>query len=133
MLTVEEPPVADPVDLTEWAGLSDHDLLAGGLADQVTENAAAARRLARLEEYRRRREGDYRARKAADPNFTLTPVQETVIEASELYGYTDAQVRSDLRVVRTLRLHFPGVWQLCRHGVSTPARPRSTSPCRSRP
>jgi len=48
-------------DLTE---LDDHDLLAGGVADGVTEARAGARRWARLVALHRRREAEARARGA---------------------------------------------------------------------
>ena len=38
--------------------LSNHDLLAGGLDDELRMNFYAAQRLARLDEYRRRMEAD---------------------------------------------------------------------------
>ncbi len=61
---------------------SDRDLLAGGVEDLVTENATAARRLGRLVEFHRR----CGHRVAPEGHFTLTPVQETVVEVGELWG-----------------------------------------------
>ncbi len=109
-LTENQSPVA-------LASLSDHDLLAGGLEDQRAENAAAAYRLARLDEFRIRQEADHKARQADSPHFTLTPIQETVIEAGELWGYSVGRIRGDLRTVRTLKEHFPGIWALCLDGA----------------
>jgi hypothetical protein len=104
----------EPVDL---AALSEHDLLADGLEDQVRENFYAAQRLARLEEFRARQEAQQEARKADEPHFVLTPLQETVIEAGELWGLSEGRLRSDLRTVRTLQQHFPDIWALCRSGA----------------
>jgi Domain of unknown function (DUF222) len=96
--------------------LSDHDLIAGGLDDLVGENAHAARRLARLHAFFCRLEVDYRARKAEQPHFTLTPRQETIVEVSEVWGLTTGQVGRDIATVRTLVQHFGGVWELCLAG-----------------
>lgn len=101
----------------DYGAPSDHDLLAGGLDDEVVANMFAARRLGRLEEFRSRMERDQRARRANDPHFGLTPIQETVIEAGELWGRSEAGIRADLRNTRTLREHFPGVWELCLAGA----------------
>ena len=104
------------IDSVDFDLLSDHDLLAGARDDLMQENFYAARRLARLDEFRRRRERDYKARKANEPLFTLTPLQETVVEIGPLLGHEAGKVRSDLQRVTTLREHFPGVWELCRTG-----------------
>ncbi len=97
----------------EVTDLSDHDLLGGGVRDLVAENAAAARRLARLLEFHRRRERD-----VAEPgHFVLTPVQETVIEVGELWGLSPGRVRSDLQRARVLATYFPEVWALCLTGA----------------
>jgi hypothetical protein len=103
----------EPADLET---LTDHDLLAGGLFDQIEENFFAAQRLARLDEFRCRLERDFHARRARREHFTLTPLQETVIEAGELWGLGAERVRTDLQRVRVLKRHFPGVWDLCLHG-----------------
>jgi hypothetical protein len=102
--------------IEELAGLSDHDLLAGGLADRRTENRVAARRLARLYEFRRRRAASRAARKAEDPHFTLTPLRETVVEVSELWGLDSGTVAADVRLVRTLVNGLPLIWALCAQG-----------------
>jgi hypothetical protein len=103
-------------ELTELTGLSDHDLLAGGVWDQVAENRAAAQRLARMDEFRRRRESNYKARRAADPHFTLTPMQETTVEAGELYGMDSGRVSAQLGMVRALTTYFTDVWEMCLDG-----------------
>ena len=64
---------AGPTD--DLGGLSDHDLLAGGLGDQMAENFYAWRRLDRLDRFRARLERTYQARRAVDPHFTPTPLQ----------------------------------------------------------
>jgi hypothetical protein len=97
----------------ELAGRGSHDLLLGGLDDIVAENAHAARRLARLLALYWRYEQDHQARRARDPHFTLTPLQETCVEVSELWGMSSGQVARQVRVVRTLLAHFRGVWELC--------------------
>ena len=94
---------AAPVDL---GGLSDHDLLAGGLVDQLEGNQCVARRLARMVEFCSRREADFQARRASDPHFTLTPLQETVVEVGELWGLAAGRVSADeagMRMSRALR------------------------------
>ena len=93
--------------------MSDHDLLAGGVEDLVTENAAAARRLARLVEFHRR----CADRAAPAGHFTLTPVQETVVEVGELWGLSPGRVRSELQRARVLAETFPEVWDLCLAGA----------------
>jgi Domain of unknown function (DUF222) len=97
-------------------GLSDHDLLVGGLSDLVGETAHAARRLLRLHTFFCRLELDHQARLAAEPYFTLTPLQETVVEVSELWGLTAGQVKRDVATTRTLVAHFGAVWELCLAG-----------------
>jgi hypothetical protein len=94
-----------PADLST---LSAHDVLAGGLEDQVAANFYAAQQLERLDEFFRRREADHLARRAASsqPHFVRTPLQETALEASSLWGKTEHEVRRDLRTVRTLKAHF---------------------------
>ena len=99
---------SDPLDL------SDHDLLAGGIEDLVAENAAAARRLARLLEFHQRCECGTSAQ--AESHFALTPLQETVIEVGDLWGYSPGRIRSDLQRARVLATYFPGVWELCLYG-----------------
>ena len=96
--------------------LTAHELLAGGLDDLVAENSHAARRMARLYAFHVLRQRDHLARKAEDPHFTLTPLQETSIEASELWGLTTGQVRRQVAVAGALVSHFPGVWDLCQTG-----------------
>jgi hypothetical protein len=46
-----------------------------------------------------------------------TPLQETALEASSLWGKTEHEVRRDLRTVRTLKAHFLDIWQLCLTGA----------------
>ena len=103
-----------PVD---FGAQSDHQLLDGGLDDEVAANVFAARRLARLDEFRCRMERDHQARRANDPYFALTPIQETVVEAGELWGLSEGRIRADLRTARTLKEHFPGIWELCCAGA----------------
>ena len=117
VVTVGVVPEGVPAEFRE---VSDHDLLLGGLSDEVAANVCAARRLARLEEFRCRRERDQHARHAADPHFALTPIQETVIEAGELWGLSEGRVRADLRNTRTLLEHFPEVWAMCLAGALDP-------------
>ena len=92
---------------------SDRDLLAGGVEDLVTENAAAARRLGRLVEFHRR----CGHRVVPEGHFTLTPVQETVVEVGELWGLSPGRVRSELQRARVLSETFPEVWALCLEGA----------------
>lgn len=100
----------------------DRDLLAGGVADGVEEARAAARRWARLVEFHRRRESDYRAREAVSPHFTLTPRQETVVEVSALWGLGEGRVRHELNVALFLSTYFGRVWELCMSGQLDPYR-----------
>src|SRR5680860_75031 len=93
--------------------LSDHDLLASMRADVQRANVYHARGLAKMEEFRRRRALDVEARRAVDPHFTLTPVQETVVEVAPLLGLEHGRVRADLRMVRALQVDFPDIWRLC--------------------
>jgi hypothetical protein len=104
--------------------VSDHELLAGGVHDQVAESAAAARQVARLLVFHDRRtaeqaEEDTR-RKAEQGDLPgrrrLTALQETIVEVGELWGLSAGRIRSDLQHGRVLRDHFPGVWQLCLRG-----------------
>ena len=92
---------------------SDRDLLAGGVEDLVTENAAAARRLGRLVEFHRR----CGHRVVPEGHFALTPVQETVVEVGELWGLSPGRVRSELQRARVLSETFPEVWALCLEGA----------------
>ena len=103
----------DGVDL---AGLSEHDLLAGGVADGVAAARAQARRWARLVEFHTRCEADFGARTAVSPHHTLTPRAETATEVSLLWGVEERQVRRELNRALFLHDHFPGVWELCRAG-----------------
>ena len=93
--------------------LSDHDLLASMRADVQRANVYHARGLAKMEEFRRRRALDVEARRAVDPHFTLTPIQETVVEVAPLLGLEHGRVRADLRMVRALQVDFPDIWRLC--------------------
>ncbi len=104
---------------TDVSGLSPHDVLGGGLADQITANFYAAQQLERLDEFYQRCEADYEARLAASrqPRFVRTPLQETALEASSVWGKTEHQVRTDLRTVRMLKLYFPVIWALCLSGA----------------
>lgn len=95
---------------------ADHDLLLHGLWDQLEENVLSARRLQRLLEFRARRDRDHHARRAQEPHFTLTPLQETAVEASELWGASSGHVAAQLRTAQTLVQYFPGVWRLCLAG-----------------
>jgi hypothetical protein len=107
---------SQPAGLAELALLGDRDLLAGGLADRRTENRLAARRLARLYEFRRRRAASHAARKAKDPHFTLSPLRETVVEAGELWAEDSGKVQADVALARTLIEVLPPIWQLCAEG-----------------
>ena len=96
--------------------LDDHDLLAGGVADGVAEARAGWQRWARLVEFHRRLERDYRLRHEVSPHFTLTPRAQTVSEVAALWGLSEARVRHELNVALFLEQFFPGVWELCRTG-----------------
>jgi hypothetical protein len=100
----------------ELAVLDDHDLLAGGVVDQVVEAAANGRRWARLVELHRRREDDEGGRHAVAPHFTLTPRQAVVAEVSELWGWRASWVRRQLNVALCLSVWFPRVWDWCLAG-----------------
>jgi len=110
---------ADPVP-ADLAGLDDHDLLAGGLADAVAAWRAEARRWARLVEFHRRREADHRARRAADPHFALTPRQATALEVSELWGWSEQHARHQLNVALFLSQRMPQLWAWCLAGQLDP-------------
>jgi len=109
----------DPVP-ADLAGLDDHDLLAGGLADAVAAWRAEAPRWARLVEFHRRREADHRARRAADPHFALTPRQATALEVSELWGWSEAHTRHQLNVALFLSARMPQLWAWCLAGQLDP-------------
>ena len=101
-----------------FEGVSDHELLAGGVGDLVAEDASAAARLARLLAFHERRLAE-----PADPlplagsrHHRLTPLQETIVEVGELWSLSPGQVRSDLQQAMTLSRSFPGVWELCLAG-----------------
>ena len=104
----------DPV--VDLAGIDDHDLLAGGVADGVAEARASGRRWARLVEFHRRRESDFRARQAVSGHHTLTPRQETAVEVAELWGLPEKRVRHELNVALFLSASFGRVWELCQAG-----------------
>lgn len=100
----------------EVAVLDDHDLLAGGVADQVLAAAANGRQWARLVEFHSRREADEDARHAISPHFALTPRQAVVAEVSDLWGWEAWWVRSQLNVALFLSVWFPRVWHWCLAG-----------------
>ncbi|MFC4785964.1 hypothetical protein ACT8ZV_15915 [Nocardioides sp. MAHUQ-72] len=100
----------------DLAELSDHDLLAGGVADGVAEARANAARWGRLVEFHSRREADYQARTALSPRFTLTPRADTVTEVSALWGLSEPRVRHELNVALFLHQYFAEVWALCAAG-----------------
>ena len=100
----------------DLAGLGDHDLLAGGVADGVEEARAGARRWARLVEFHRRREAEARARGALGRQAVLTPRAETVTEVSALWGLAEPRVRHELNVALFLEQYFPDAWALCQAG-----------------
>jgi len=111
--------IPDPVP-AELAGLDDHDLLAGGLADAVAGWRAQARRWARLVEFHRRREADDRVRRAAAPHFALTPRQATALEVSELWGWSEQRARHQLNVALFLSARMPQLWAWCLAGQLDP-------------
>jgi hypothetical protein len=90
--------------------LNDHDLLLGGVHDRVLASRAQARQWARLVEFHRRREADFKARQAADPHFALTPRQATALEVSELWGLSEPRARHQLNVALFLSTWLPQVW-----------------------
>lgn len=116
-------PVPEPVPESvpgpvpwERPDLSEHDLLAAARAEQVAGNRAEAARLTALEEFRRRRERDFEARRAEDPHFTMTPLRETIVEAAPLLGAADGRLQGDLGAIRALHEHFPGILDLVLRG-----------------
>jgi hypothetical protein len=91
--------------------LNDHDLLLGGVHDRILASQAQARQWARLVEFHRRREADFKARQAADPHFALTARQATALEVSELWGISEQRARHQLNVALFLSSWLPQVWQ----------------------
>src|SRR3954453_13414260 len=114
-LSVASHRVEHMIDLG-YDELAAHDLLAGGLDDLVAENSPAARRMARLYAFHALRQRDHLARKAQDPHFTLTPLQEPSIEASELWGLTTGQVQAPVGGTESVVHHFFGVWEFLQAG-----------------
>lgn len=98
------------------AVLDDHELVAGGVVDQVLAGAANGRAWARLVEFHHRREDDEGGRHAVAPHFTLTPRQATVAEISDLWGWEAWWVRTQLNVALCLSVYFPRVWGWCLTG-----------------
>jgi hypothetical protein len=94
---------------------NDHELLAGGLADQLAENRAAARRSARLVEFFRRQEAR-EAGQSSDEPFALTARQQTTIEVSALWALPASWVRRQLNNALWTATHFPYLWELALAG-----------------
>jgi len=111
--------IADPVP-DDLVGLTDRELLAGGLADAVQSWRAESRRWARLVEFHRRREADYPARRADDRHFALTALQATALEASELWGWGEKRTRHQLNVALFLSRRMPQLWAWCLAGQLDP-------------
>ena len=101
---------------SDLSALSDHDLLAGVLADQWLMNRLEAARQAKVAEFHARRRADHQARRAEEPHFTMTPLRETAVEVAALTGATEGRVKSDLRTTRALQESFPGIWALVEAG-----------------
>lgn len=100
----------------DLAALDDHELLAGGLVDQVLANRANGRTWARLAELHARRVADDAVRRAQSWHFALRPRQAVVAEVAQLWGWQAGWVRSQLNVALCLSLAFPDVWRLCLAG-----------------
>ena len=106
----------DDIEEIALGALDDHELLAGAQRDLMMENFYASRRVARIDEFRQRRDRDFKARKADEPHFTLTALAETVVEVGPLLGHDPGKIKADCLRTKTLREHFPAVWDLCRRG-----------------
>jgi len=91
--------------------LDAHDLLLGGVHARMIASQAQARQWARLVEFHGRREADFKARRAADPHFALTPRQATAIEVSELWGLSERRARHQLNVALYLSTWLPQLWE----------------------
>ena len=102
-----DPALNDISDLTD---LDDHDLLLGGVRDRIAASQAQARQWARLVEFHRRREADFKARQTADPHFALTARQATALEVSELWGWSEPHARRQLNIALFLSTWLPQVW-----------------------
>lgn len=110
------PREAPGPDAAGLAGLSDHALLEAMVADQRAANLFEAARLAKIGEFRRRREADYRARRAEQPHFTMTPLRETTVEVAPLLGMSEGRIAADLRTHQALATSFPGIAALLARG-----------------
>ncbi|MCW2855669.1 MAG: hypothetical protein JWR52_1284 [Marmoricola sp.] len=102
--------------------LTDHDLLAGGLAELIAENKAAACRSARLVEFHRRllaREGH-----RTNDHFSLTAREETTLEISELWAVPASWVRRHLNDSLWIHAYFPRLQELAEAGAIDPYRIR---------
>jgi len=106
----------DDIEEIDLGALDDHELLAGAQRDLMMENFYTSRRLARIDEYRQRLDRDFKARQSAEPHFTLTALRETVVEVGPLLGHDPGKIKGDCLRTKTLREHFPAVWDLCRAG-----------------
>lgn len=100
----------------DLATLDEHDLLAGGLVDQVLANRANALTWARLVELHERRLADDGVRRSLSWHFALRPRQAVVAEVAQLWGWQAGWVRSQLNVALCLSVAFPQVWQMCLAG-----------------
>jgi len=105
----------DPA-LNDISDLDDHDLLLGGVRDRIAASQAQARQWARLVEFHRRREADFKARQTADPHFALTARQATALEVSELWGWSEPHARRQLNIALFLSTWLPQVWAWAQSG-----------------
>ncbi len=102
--------------------LNDHDLLAGGRAELIAENKAAASRSARLVEFHRR----LLASEGPQPRdgFSLTAREQTSIEISELWVIPASWARRLLSEALWINAHFPWLRDLAQAGAIDPYRVR---------
>jgi hypothetical protein len=121
------PTMTQPVSHSGPAELSDHDLLVEVEAAQRAVNLADAARLGFVLELFERRAADYKARKAEEPHFTLSPLEETAIEVAPLTGATEGRVKQELRAASALKVRFPEIWALVRSGQLDMYRARIVS------
>lgn len=112
------------MSLPDVTHLSDHQLLLSGRSTIVAANRAFAQRLVHLVAFYRRRARDVQARTAADPHFTLTARQETVVEAGELWAFPEPALRTLLNNALYLVDRLPAVWALVQDGTLDDYRTR---------
>jgi hypothetical protein len=121
------PTMTEPASHSGSAEPSDHDLLVAVEATQRATNLADAARLGHMLELFERRAADYKARKAEEPHFTLSPLEETAIEVAPLTGATEGRVKQEVRAAAALRARFPEIWALVCSGQLDMYRARIVS------